>query len=165
MIGIMVNIIVAYDKNRGIGANNDLLWQRDLPSDLRRFKDLTIGKTVIMGRKTFESIGRPLPGRRNIVLSKSMTPTSGIELAGSLKEAFILSGDDNIFVIGGESVFQEALFSANTIYATEVKAVFPQATVFFPVIDMSQWQEVSREHHVADGNNKYDFDFVEYRRI
>lgn len=160
----MKAIVVAYDQNRGIGAENDLLWMRDLPADLAHFKKLTTGKSIIMGRKTFESIGsKPLPNRQNIVLSRTPTGVEKVITAGSLQAAYAMA-QFPIFVIGGESVFREALSTINIIYATEVDAEFPQATVFFPEIDAGVWYEVSREHHDADEKNKYSFDFVEYRK-
>lgn len=160
----MKAIVVAYDKNRGIGAENDLLWMRDLPADLAHFKKLTTGNSIIMGRKTFESMrSRPLPNRQNIVLSRTPTGVEKVITAGSLQAAYAMA-QFSIFVIGGESVFRESLPDVDTIYATEVNASFPQATVFFPEIDMNEWQEVSREHHEADEKNKYAFDFVEYRK-
>lgn len=161
----MKSIVVAYDQNRGIGADNDLLWMRDLPADLLHFKELTTGKSIVMGRKTFESIGsKPLPNRQNIVLSRTPTGVEKVITAGSLGAAYAIA-QFPIFVIGGESVFRESLPDIDVIYATEVQAEFPQATVFFPAIDMAEWQETSREHHEADQKNKYAFDFVVYKRI
>ena len=161
----MKSIVVAYDRNRGIGADNDLLWLRDLPADLKHFKMLTTGKSIIMGRKTFESIGgKPLPNRQNIVLSRTATGVEGVLTAGSLEAAYAIA-QFPIFVIGGESVFREALPDIDTIYATEVDADFPQATVFFPEIDMNEWQEISRERHEVDEKNKYAFEFVMYQRM
>jgi len=161
----MKSIVVAYDKNRGIGAENDLLWMRDLPADLAHFKKLTTGNSIIMGRKTFESLGsKPLPNRQNIVLSRTPTGIEKVITAGSLQAAYAMA-QFPIFVIGGESVFRESLPNIDTIYATEVDASFPQATVFFPEIDMSVWREVAREHHEGDEKNKYNFDFVEYRKL
>lgn len=157
-------MVVAYDKYRGIGANNDLLWQRDLPADLARFKKLTLGKSVIMGRKTFASIGRPLPDRQNIVLSQTPTGVEKVLTAASLMAAYAIAQYEPV-IIGGESVFRDALPDVETIYATEVDAAFPEATVFFPEIDMNEWQEAEREHHPADSNNKYDFDFVTYTKL
>lgn len=157
-------MVVAYDKNRGIGANNDLLWMRDLPADLKHFKKMTTGKSIVMGRKTFESIGsKPLPDRQNIVLSRTATGVEKVITAGSLEAAYAMA-QYPVVVIGGESVFREALPSVDTIYATEVDAEFPQASVFFPKIDINEWQEVARIRHEADEKNKYAFDFVEYRR-
>lgn len=161
---VMKSIVVAYDKNRGIGAENDLLWMRDLPADLRRVRKLTIGKSIIMGRKTFESIGsKPLPDRQNIVLSRIPTGVEKVITAGSLEAAYAIA-QFPIVVFGGASVYREALPDIDIIYATEVDSEFPQATVFFPEIDMNEWQEVSRERHEADEKNKYAFEFVEYRK-
>jgi dihydrofolate reductase len=160
----MKTIVVAYDKNYGIGANNDLLWLRDLPADLKHFKDLTSGHTIIMGRNTYVSIGRPLPNRQNIVVSRSMEPAEGVEVARSIDEAYELASDSEIFVIGGAQMYQEALGSVDVIQATEVDAVFEDASVFFPPIDLNNWQEASREHHDADESNKYAYDFVQYIR-
>lgn len=160
----MKSIVVAYDRNRGIGADNDLLWMRNLPADLAHFKKLTTGKSIIMGRKTFESIGsKPLPDRQNIVLSRTPTGVDKVITAGSLEAAYAIA-QYPIFVIGGESVFRESLPDVDTIYATEVNASFPQATVFFPEINKNEWHEVAREHHEAGEKNKYAFDFVEYRK-
>lgn len=161
----MKAIVVAMDRNNGIGAENDLLWQRDLPADLAHFKRLTTGKSIIMGRKTYESIGRPLPDRQNIVVSRS--GPIGIEkvlTAYSLQAAYALAQYD-IMVIGGGQIYAEALNDMDVLYVTYVDAEFPQATVFFPQINCEDWQEVSRDHHEADEKNKYAYDFVEYRKL
>lgn len=152
------------DKNRGIGADNDLLWQRDLPDDLAYFKKLTTGASVVMGRKTFESIGYPLPNRQNIVLSSRPTGVSGVITAGSLKAAYAIA-QFKVFVIGGGSIYEQSINDVDRLYVTEVQADFPEATVFFPAIDKSVWCEISREHHEADERNKYPFDFVVYEKI
>lgn len=156
--------VVAIDKNNGIGADNDLLWQRDLPADLAHFKKLTTGGSIIMGRKTFESIGRPLPSRENIVVSRTPTGVPGVLTANSLEAAYALARNP-IFVLGGGQIYAESLDDMDKLYVTEVDADFPQATVFFPQINCQDWQEVSRDHHEADDKNKYAFDFVEYERI
>lgn len=163
----MKSIIVAYDKNYGIGANGDLLWQRDLPADLEHFKKLTTGQTVIMGSKTFESIGRPLPNRQNIVLTQRPTDIEGVSVVGSLVEAYGSATNDQIFVIGGGQTYKLALDdnSIDQILATEVDTIFPTADVFFPEIDKNIWNEKSREHHAADEKNKYAFDFVTYTKV
>lgn len=158
----MKYIVVAYDRNRGIGANNDLLWQRDLPADLKRFKQLTTGGSIIMGRKTFESIGRALPERQNIVVSHAPVEADGIETADSLPAAYALARHE-IFVIGGGSIFEQALPDTDVVYATEVDASFPQATVFFPPLG-PEWHETDRVRHEADEKNKYAYDFVTYER-
>ncbi len=161
----MKSIVVAYDKNRGIGADNDLLWQRDLPSDLAHFKRLTVGKTIVMGRKTFESIGRPLPDRQNIVVTRQgALGVEGVLSAASLQTAYALAQYD-VVVIGGGEIYTQAMGDIDIIYATEVDAVFPQATVFFPVTDLAIWRETSREHRDPDERNRYSFDLVIYERI
>lgn len=160
----MKSIIVAYDKKRGIGADNDLLWQRDLPADLQHFKELTTGHSIIMGRKTFESIGRPLPNRQNIVVSRSMEPVQGIGVVPSIEEAYAIATDSQVFIIGGAQIYEQTLDSADVILATEVDATFDNATVFFPPINPDLWLETAREHHDPDEFNKYAFDFVTYVR-
>ncbi len=159
-------IIVAYDKNRAIGRNGDLPWGRSLPADLAHFKKLTKGGNVIMGRKTFESIGcRPLPERENIVISSRPTGVKKVLTAMDLPSALALSRYPT-FIIGGAQVYNDALKipEIDTIYATEIDAGFPGADTFFPEINMATWEEVSRTHHPADDNNAYAFDFVTYRR-
>jgi dihydrofolate reductase len=160
----MKSIIVAYDKNRGIGAANDLLWQRDLPADLARFKELTTGHPIIMGRKTFESIGHALPNRRNIVVSHNALDVEGIETVGGLNEAYSLAGDEDVFVIGGGQIYAQALPTVDHVYATEVDASFA-AEIFFPTLPENEWTEITREHHTRDEHNKYNYDFVTYTRV
>lgn len=159
-------IIVAYDKNRAIGRHGDLPWGRSLPADLAQFKNLTKGGNVIMGRKTFESIGsRPLPERENIVISSRPTGVKGVLTAVNIPSALALSRYST-FIIGGAQVYSSALEipAIDTIYATEVDAAFSDADTFFPELDMTIWQEMSRTHHPADDDNAYAFDFVTYRR-
>ncbi len=161
----MKAIVVAIDRHNGIGAENDLLWLRDLPADLAHFKKMTVGKSVIMGRKTFESIGSPLSDRQNIVVSRSgPIGMKGVLTAHSLKAAYALAQYD-VRVIGGGQIYADAIDDMDVLYVTEVDAEFPQATIFFPEIDKAIWREVSREHHEADEKNKYAFDFVRYERI
>lgn len=159
----MKSIVVAVDKNMGIGANNDLLWQRDVPADLAHFKRLTTGGSVIMGRKTFDSIGRPLPNRENIVISSRPTGVAGVLTAASLASAYEIARYP-IFIIGGGQVYAQAINDADRLYITYIDAEFPEATVFFPTISTEDWEEVSRSHHEADDRNKYAFDFVEFIR-
>lgn len=161
----MKSIIVAYDKNFGIGAANDLLWQRDLPADLAYFRQLTMDSTIIMGYNTYLSIGKALPGRQNIVISWEYEDIEGFDVVTSLEEAYGVSKSESIFVIGGGSVYKSAIGTVDKIYATEVQTTFEQADVFFPDVDKDTWHEVSRERHSADEKNKYDFDFVVYERI
>ena len=161
-----IAIVVAYDKNRGIGTGGDLPWGRSLPADLAHFKELTTGGAVVMGRKTYESIGgRPLPNRKNIVLSGG--EVTGAVGAKNFAQALQFASEEpnqDIFVIGGERVFAEALPEVDTIYATEVDYSFSNADVFFPQINVNQWEEISRTSQKANEQNRYSFDFVEYRR-
>ena len=159
-------IIVAYDTNRAIGRGGDLPWGRSLPADLAQFKRLTKGGDIIMGRKTFESIGsHPLPDRENIVISSRPTGVKGVLTAVNLESALALSRYPT-FIIGGAQVYGDALGvpEIDTIYATEVEAAFSDADTFFPELDMTIWQEMSRTHHPADDDNAYAFDFVIYQR-
>lgn len=139
-----VSLIVAMAKNRVIGANNALPWH--LPSDLKRFKALTMGHHILMGRKTFESIGRVLPGRTSVVISRNPGyRPAGVVVARSIADAIDKArGDAEIFVIGGEQVFREALPSANRIYLTEIDRDFP-GDVFFPELEQGRWQETASE--------------------
>ncbi len=159
-------IVVAYDKNRAIGRNGDLPWGRSLPADLAHFKKLTKGGNVIMGRKTFESIGsRPLPERENIVISSRPTGVKKVLTAMNLQSAIALSRYPT-FIIGGSQVYRDALKTPeiDTIYATEVDAAFSDTDTFFPEININIWEEVDRVHHPVDTENSYSFDFVIYKR-
>jgi dihydrofolate reductase len=162
----MKTIVVAYDKNRGIGAANDLLWMRDLPDDLKHFKEVTTGGAIIMGRKTFDSIGRPLPGRQNVVISRDASLLiEGAAVATSLDAAYaMVEPGREVFVIGGGQIYELALPTVDRIIATEVDASFEVADTFFPAFSSAKWQEVTRERHPADERNKYAFDFVTYMR-
>jgi len=160
----MKSIIVAFDKNHGIGAANDLLWVRDLPADLRHFKEVTTGHTIIMGRKTYESLERPLPNRQNIVISRDLEDAPGCVVVRDLDAAYAAATSDDIYVIGGGQIYALALDTVSQLYVTEVNEMFA-AQVFFPEIDPTVWREVSREHHDKDDANKYDYDFVVYSRI
>lgn len=160
----MKAIVVAMDRQRGIGAHNDLLWHRELPADLAHFKKLTTGGSIIMGRKTLESIGRPLPDRQNIVISRQgPLGIEGTLTAASLETAFALAQFD-VYVIGGGEIYTQAVDHVDVLYVTEVQATFPEATVFFPEIDLQVWRESSRVHRKADEDNTYAVDFVTYIR-
>ena len=165
----MKTTIVAFSKNMVIGKNGDMPWGRGLPADLRHFKELTAGQAVIMGSKTFQSIidsfGKPLPGRQNIVLSRSPLTIEGVTVVDSLEKAYAaVEPGREAFVIGGGNVYAQAMDSVDAINATEVQAEFDGDT-FFPIVDPATWQEVSREHHEADEKNTYAYDFVTYERI
>ncbi len=160
-----ISIIVATDKNRAIGYKNRLLFW--LPDDLKRFKALTTGHTIIMGRKTFESLPKgALPDRRNIVLSrKEDLSYPNTEIFHSLEAAINACKEEaELFMIGGESIYRETLPLATRLYVTEVDTTAPQADAFFPEIDLTVWQEKSREFHPADETHPFSFAFVDYIR-
>ncbi len=158
----MKAIVVAIDRMNGIGADNDLLWH--LPADMKHFRETTSGGTIIMGRKTYESIGRPLPNRENIVVTRTPFETDGIICATSLDEAYAKASRDNIYVIGGGQIYTQALDDMDKLYVTYVDAEFPDATVHFPQIACEDWAEISRDHHDPDEKNRYGYDFVVYER-
>ncbi len=158
-----VSLIVAYDRNRAIGKDNAMPWH--LPADLAFFKRTTMGHPIVMGRNTFESIGRPLPGRRNLVVSRSgNVAAAGVEVFASLDGAIRSAGGNEVFVIGGAQLYAAALPLAARIYATEIHGEFP-ADVFFPALEPAHWRETSRVHCAADQKNPHDADFVVYDRI
>lgn len=161
----MKTIVVAYDKHFGIGANNDLLWQRNLPADLKHFKDITTGGAIIMGRNTYESIGKPLPDRQNIVVSHHDEKIDGVQVVNSLQQAYgLVEPGRETYVIGGGQIFKQSIDTVDRIAATEVDALFDQATVFFPTVNPAVWREISREKHLTDDRNLYNYDFVVYER-
>ncbi|MGA7437358.1 MAG: dihydrofolate reductase [Luteibacter sp.] len=158
-----VHLVAALDENFAIGKQGGLPWH--LPDDLRYFKKLTTDKSVLMGRKTAESIGRALPDRTNYVLSKKGTaPYPGQITVRSIQEAQASCGHTGLMVIGGGEVFREALPLARTLYLTWIYAAVEGADVFFPGIDFKEWTEVSRVHHKADKEHAHSFDMVEYVR-
>ncbi|MEY3932932.1 MAG: Dihydrofolate reductase [Pseudomonadota bacterium] len=156
-----LSIIVAMSSNHVIGVNNTLPWH--LTEDLKYFKSLTTGHTIIMGRKTYQSIGRPLPHRRNIVISRNTeTSYEGAEVVHSIEDAISISKNDKeVFVIGGADIYKQALNQVDYLYITEIKKSF-SGDAFFPEIDKSKWSEISREDHAtADG---LEFSFVSYQK-
>lgn len=156
-----LSIVVAIDAQRGIGVNNTLPWH--LPEDLAHFKRTTTGHPIIMGRKTFDSIGRPLPNRRNIVVTRNREwRHEGVESAASLDAALDLVGDTPACIIGGAQIFHEALPLTERLVVTEIDKTFDCDT-FFPAIDKRQWKEVSRETHHSE-QNACDYAFVVYER-
>lgn len=158
----LLTIIVAIDAQRGIGLNNALPWR--LPEDLAFFKRTTTGHPIIMGRKTFDSIGKPLPNRRNIVITRNPDwRHEGVEAVGSLEEAARLAGEGQAFVIGGAQIFAEALPRVQRLIVTEIEKTFACDT-FLPLIDPAQWRETAREKHHSEAND-CDFSFVTYERI
>jgi len=155
-----LSIIAAMDRNRLIGNNNQLPWH--LPADLQFFKRTTLGKPILMGRKTFESIGRPLPGRRNIIISRNPAyQAEGCETALSVQEALELVKDsEEIMLIGGASLYEQALPLAKRLYLTLIEAEFVGDSWFPNYLQQRKWQELSREEHPADDNNRLTYAFV-----
>jgi dihydrofolate reductase len=157
-----LTIVVATDIHRGIGINNALPWH--LPEDLAFFKRTTSGHPIIMGRKTFDSIGRPLPNRRNIVVTRNAEwKHEGVETALSVSDAIKLAGNNDAFVIGGAQIYAEVLPLTQRLIVTEIGKAFA-CDAFFPPIDPLEWKEVSRESHHSDAN-EFDYAFVVYERI
>lgn len=159
-----LSIIVAAAENGVIGHNNDLIWR--LSSDLKHFKAITTGHTVIMGRKTFESMGKALPNRRNIVITANPTYTApGCETVPDIDSALRLAAqEEEAFIIGGGSIYRATWEKADKLYLTRVHAS-PAGDVLIPEVKASEWQETSREPHPADEKNEYAYTFLEYRRI
>lgn len=160
----MISILVALAANRAIGVNNTLPWR--IPEDLKRFKALTWGHHLIMGRKTFDSIGRPLPGRTTVIVSRN----TGLQVAGclvahSLPEAIALCREDaEIFVVGGAEIYAQALPLADTLYLTEIQQSVP-GDAFFPEFDRTAWREMAREVRQQTEPQPLEYHFVTYHRI
>jgi len=160
----MIAFVVAVAENGVIGRDNQLIWH--LPADLRHFKELTLGHPIIMGRRTFESIGRPLPGRTNIVVTRHLDwQAKGCTTAYSVPTALELAqqSDEQVFVIGGAEIYRQALPAADTIYLTEVHHSF-EGDVIFPEINHSEWRESTRERHEPDEKHAYAYSFVTLQR-
>ena len=159
-----LSIVVAMDDNRLIGSKNQLPWH--LPADLAYFKKLTTGKSILMGRKTYDSIGRPLPNRRNIVITRnSNISIPGCEVVSSIDVALELTKDDlEVMVIGGASLCEQLLPKINRLYITKIDGVF-EGDVFFPKYDDFNWLEVSCESHPKDSSNAYSYKFIVLDRV
>lgn len=172
---MILSIIAAMGKNNEIGKDNKLLWH--LPADMKHFKEITSGHSVIMGRKTFESIGHPLPNRRNIVITRNKDYiNSQVEIVNSLEEALRLvslehgrnfeenQDEVEVFIIGGGEIYKQALDKANKIYLTQIDQSF-DADTFFPNINTDTWEKISEERHEPDEKNLYVYEFIEYRKL
>ena len=157
-----LSLIAALDRRSAIGKGNALPWH--LPADLKRFKALTLGKPVLMGRKTAESIGRALPGRRNLVLTRSgRVPFDGMEAVASIEAALACATEaGEVCVIGGGEVYALALPHATHLHLTHVDTIVDGADAFFPSFDIGAWDVLSRESHPADPRHAFAFDFVDY---
>jgi dihydrofolate reductase len=168
-MSIRLSLMVAKASNRVIGRNNKLPWY--LPNDLKYFKQVTFGKPVIMGRKTWDSLGKPLPGRTNIVITRQADfQAEGAKVVATLDEAVTLAenvafieGQDEAVVMGGAEIYALALPQADRLYLTEVHAEVDGDT-WFPEYDTSEWKEIGREDFPAEGPNPYDYYFVVYER-
>ncbi|KGP63100.1 dihydrofolate reductase [Legionella norrlandica] len=157
-----VSLIAAIDEAGGLGANNQLLCY--LPADLQHFKSITMGKPIVMGRKTYESIGKPLPGRLNIVVSHSFTPRPGLVVANSLEEALKQAANaPEVMIIGGAKIYSQAMPMASRLYITRIHHQFP-ADVFFPIINELEWSCQNKEYRSQDDKNPYDMTFYIYER-
>lgn len=156
----MISLIVAMDQNRVIGNNNKLPWH--LPADLQYFKKVTMGHPIVMGRKTFESIGRVLPGRENVIVTRNQDfKAEGCVVLYDIAEikTFADNRDEEVFVIGGAEIFKEILPSADRLYITEIHESF-EGDTFFPVIDENEWDKISSNPGSIDEKNRYAHDFI-----
>jgi dihydrofolate reductase len=153
----MINIIVAYAKNLAIGKDNTLVWRQS--ADLKRFKELTTGHTVVMGRKTYESIGKPLPNRRNIVITRQDIKIDGVEIVNSIED--IKNIKEDIFIIGGGEIYEKFIIFADRLYVTEIDCEI-DADTWFPKIDLNLWEIDSVEKHLSDAKNEFNYNFINY---
>ncbi|WP_165732159.1 dihydrofolate reductase [Polaribacter sp. 20A6] len=161
----MITIIAAIAKNNALGKDNDLIWH--LPADLKRFKKVTTGHHILMGRNTFESIGKPLPNRTTIIITRNKNYfKEGCLIANSIEEAIeMVENKDDVFIIGGAQIYKESIEKdlVDRLDITQVHHEF-EADVFFPEIDLKTWKETAREDLEADEKNKFDFSFVRYSK-
>jgi dihydrofolate reductase len=164
---MQVVLIAAMDRARAIGRDNDLPWR--LPADLKRFKALTLGKPVLMGRRTAESLGRALPERLNLVLTRSgRVPFEGMQAVASVADALQIARHgsfDELCVIGGAEIYALCLPLATRMHLTHVDTVVDGADAYFPRFDADGWNVAAREPHRADARHAFDFEFVDYRRV
>jgi dihydrofolate reductase len=159
---MILQIVVIVDENNGIGKDNQLLCH--MPADLKHFKKHTIGHPVIMGRKTFDSMGKALPGRRNIVITRQELELEGCEVVGSIEQALELcSGEQLASIIGGAMIFEQSMSLVDRIHLTCIHHKF-EADTFFPKTDPASWKITSKEDHDADDKNPYPYSFMTYDR-
>ncbi|HYO72378.1 MAG TPA: dihydrofolate reductase [Archangium sp.] len=156
-----VSAIVAMATNRCIGRDNTLPWR--LPADLKRFKQLTMGHTLVMGRKTYESIGRPLPGRSTVVVTRQRDyAPEGVQVAHSLEQALELARGDEVFIAGGADLYRQAMAHVRRLYLTRIGRDY-EGDTFFPEVDLSGWRLLAEEHHPATATEP-PFSFLTYER-
>jgi len=159
---MIISIIAAMDKNRLIGSDNGLPWH--LPADFKHFKEVTLGKPVLMGRKTFESIGRPLPGRKNIVISRSGFSADGIDVVDSIDSGLELVEDvEEVMIIGGANIYEQMISRAEKMYLTFVDADC-KGDAWFPEINQLEWDILDQKNFKADEKNNFNFSVVAYQR-
>ena len=158
-----ISIVVAISENHVIGKDNKLLWH--LPNDLKHFKEITTGHTIIMGRKTYESVGKPLPNRRNIIITRQAITIPGCEVVNSIEAALVLCADENeVFIVGGAEIHKQAIKLTDRIYLTVVHKEF-EGDSFFPKINKDEWKEVSHEDHESDHKNPLPYSFITLERV
>jgi dihydrofolate reductase len=159
---MIVSIVVAIAENYAIGKNNQLLWH--MPADLKHFKNITSGHTVIMGRKTYDSVGKPLPNRRNIIVTRQDITIEGCEVVKSIEDALALcANEDEVFIVGGAEIYKLAMSKTDCIYLTIIHHSF-DADTLFPEIDYMEWKETAREDHQPDERNKFPYSFITLER-
>ena len=157
---MIISLIAAMDRNHLIGRDNGLPWH--LPDDFKHFKAVTLGKPVIMGRKTFESIGKPLPGRKNIVVSRSGFSANGVISVSGIEQALAAAGDaEEIMVIGGANLYQQMIDRADKLYLTHVDGEF-EGDAWFPEFNLDDWKIISSKQYRADDRNNFNFTIIEY---
>jgi dihydrofolate reductase len=161
-MGKSVTLIAAMGRNRAIGLDGRMPWH--LPAELKHFKQVTMGKTIVMGRKTWQAIGRPLPGRQNVVISRNPAfLAKAVDLVGSLAEAIELSESDEVMIIGGGQLYEQALPLAQRMVLTLID-IEPQADTWFPDWDENEWMQTAETHFAADDNNDLSYRIVELKR-
>ena|SRR3989338_898156 len=162
----MISLIAAIGKNNELGKGNTLLWH--MPADMKHFREITSLHPVVMGRKTFESIGKPLPNRRNIVITRDANyKKAGIEVVHSISGALDLFSNkkEEIFIIGGADIYKQTMEIADKLYITHIEAEDGKADSFFPEIIPVVWNEISHEEHQKDAKNTFDYIFSVYERL
>lgn len=158
----MMMLIAAMSQNRVIGVNNQLPWH--LPNDLKHFKSVTMGKTIVMGRKTFESIGKPLPGRRNVVLTRDLEWKAPCETLHTIESVLSMAETEDVCVIGGAEIYAQCMPFAQELFLTQIE-VNLEGDAYFPEIDVTQWKEVLHEKHAQDDKHAFGYSFLHLKKI
>jgi len=159
---MITSIVVAISENHAIGKDNKLLWY--LPNDLKHFKEITSGHTVIMGRKTYESVGKPLPNRRNIIITRQNITIEGCEVVNSIEAALALCADEaEVFIVGGAEIYKQSMHLTDRIYLTIVHKDF-DGDSYFPEINPNDWHETARDDHEPDAKNALPYSFITFEK-